>query len=48
LPEALEELEKLGNEPVAVVSICGPKGIGKSYIANVLVSRFQGKGVSIT
>jgi polynucleotide 5'-kinase involved in rRNA processing len=48
LPEALEELEKLSNEPVAVVSVCGPKGIGKSYIANVLVSRLQGKGVSIT
>jgi polynucleotide 5'-kinase involved in rRNA processing len=31
---------------LSVVSICGRKGIGKSYIGNVIVNRFMGKGVS--
>lgn len=39
-------LQDLGDQQVNVVSICGQKGIGKSYIGNVLVNRFGGKGVS--
>jgi polynucleotide 5'-kinase involved in rRNA processing len=39
-------LQELGDQQVHVVSICGQKGVGKSYIGNVLVNRFGGKGVS--
>lgn len=46
--DGVKMLKSLGNEPVAVVSVCGPKGVGKSYIANVIVSRFNGKGVGKT
>lgn len=44
--EGLEILEAMDDPSVSVISIVGPKGIGKSYLANSLICRFKGKGVS--
>jgi nicotinamide riboside kinase len=40
-------LEEIGDQLVSVVTIVGQKGIGKSYIGNAIVNRFNGKAVSI-
>jgi len=44
--DGIEMLEELDDLKIGVVSVVGPKGIGKSYLANAIINRFNGKGVS--